>query len=449
MKRTGIYMRVSSDKQVQEGDSIAAQKDALNKYINDHDDMILAGEYLDDGVSGTKEDRDELQRMLSDVQDGKIDLIIATKLDRIYRSIRHYLNFQDTLDKCGVPWLAIWEPIYDTSTPQGRLIINQMMSIAQFEAENTGQRIRQVQAYKVSQGEVISGSTPPGYSIVDKKLVPDADAPKVKELFEYYSRYGNLAAAIRYVADDPAFPNSSAAMKRVLKNDLYIGKKRGNDHFCEPIISRELFEDVQRKLKMNVKKSQRHTYIFSGLIVCKECGTKFGSFQDYHKKKTKTVRLPAYRCTKRYCRGGLRQCTNKKVIEEHVLERYLLEHIRPQIKDLILHYEIEQKPVKDYSSRIASLEKKKEKLKELYINELISLEEYKTDREQIDSDISATIAKVGINDTDLTALKDLLTTDFESLYGTFSPDENRYFWRSVIKEIRFGIDRKYEVIFLT
>lgn len=139
MKRTAIYIRVSSDRQAQEGDSIPAQRDALRKYIDDHNDLSFAGEYMDDGVSGTRNDRDELQRLLADVKDGKIDLILATKLDRIYRSIRHYLNFQDTLDRYNVNWLAIWEPIYDTSTPQGRLIINQMMSIAQFEAENTGQ----------------------------------------------------------------------------------------------------------------------------------------------------------------------------------------------------------------------------------------------------------------------------------------------------------------------
>ena len=180
MKRVGIYMRVSSDKQAQEGDSIPAQRDAIRRYIDNSQDMILAGEYLDDGISGTKEDRDELQRMMSDVRAGKLDMILVTKLDRLYRSIRHYLNLQDTLDKCGVNWRAIWEPVYDTSTPQGRLIINQMMSIAQFEAENTGQRIRQVQAYKVSKGEVISGQTPVGYKIVNKHLVPDENAHIVR-----------------------------------------------------------------------------------------------------------------------------------------------------------------------------------------------------------------------------------------------------------------------------
>ena len=151
MKRTAIYMRVSSDKQAQEGDSIPAQRDALIKYVNERDDLVFAGEYLDDGISGTKySQRDELQRLLDDVSDGNIDLITFTKLDRWFRSVRHYTATQEILDKHNVGWIAVWEPIYDTTTPAGRLIVNQMMSIAQFEAENTGQRIRQVQAYKLT-----------------------------------------------------------------------------------------------------------------------------------------------------------------------------------------------------------------------------------------------------------------------------------------------------------
>lgn len=115
MKRVCIYMRVSSDKQAQEGDSIPAQRDALHRYIDAHPDMICVGEYLDDGISGTKEDRDDLQRMLTAVRNGEIDLILVTKLDRLYRSIRHFLNLQDTLDRCGVGWLAIMALVFITA----------------------------------------------------------------------------------------------------------------------------------------------------------------------------------------------------------------------------------------------------------------------------------------------------------------------------------------------
>ena len=106
MKRTAIYMRVSTARQAEEGDSIPAQREALTKYAQEHH-YILVGEYLDDGISGTKDERDEFQRMLSDVRSGKIDLILITKLDRIHRSLRNFLNMQDVLDKYHCDWLAI------------------------------------------------------------------------------------------------------------------------------------------------------------------------------------------------------------------------------------------------------------------------------------------------------------------------------------------------------
>lgn len=447
MKRTAIYMRVSSMIQAQEGDSIPAQKDALRKYIDSHDDMILAGEYCDDGVSGTRDDRDELQRLLTDVKSGKIDMIIVTKLDRLYRSIRHYLNLQDTLDRYGVYWLAIWEPIYDTSTPQGRLIINQMMSIAQFESENTGQRIRQVQSFKVSKGEVISGSTPPGYSIVNKHLVPNEHADAVRDVFKHYSLTGNLHETMRYAAAYGVFPSTSSAFHNILSNPTYIGVKRDNPSFCEPIIDNALFADVQRKLSMNVKISQKRTYIFSGLIRCAECGCVMAGLQQHVSSRNKTP-MNAYRCAKRYSSGGLRRCDNTKVMREHILEKYLLDNIRPLIKDLVLQYKVRQKPQRNAKKQIEKLEKKKTRLKDLYLSGMITLDEYKTDRESIDTQIASVTPKNAPKCHDTTLLEDFIAKDIESLYGDFTASERRYLWRSVIKEIRFDKNRNIEIIFL-
>ena len=119
--RTAIYCRVSTDIQVKEGDSIQAQLSALRSYCKKNGYEIV-GEYIDDGISGTLlNERDELQRMLDDVRDRKIDLVIFTRLDRYFRNLRHYLNTQEVLDKYNVPWIAIWEN-YETQTPQGKRV---------------------------------------------------------------------------------------------------------------------------------------------------------------------------------------------------------------------------------------------------------------------------------------------------------------------------------------
>jgi DNA invertase Pin-like site-specific DNA recombinase len=113
---------------VNEGDSIQAQLSALRKYAEDHN-YEIAGEFIDDGVSGTLfNERDELQRLLEEVKKRNVDLIIFTKLDRYFRNLKHYLNTQEVLDKYNVPWIAIWEN-YETRTPQGRLMVNQRLPL--------------------------------------------------------------------------------------------------------------------------------------------------------------------------------------------------------------------------------------------------------------------------------------------------------------------------------
>lgn len=421
MKRTAIYLRVSTDKQAQEGDSIPAQRDALRKYVKEHN-YILVGEYLDDGISGTKEDRAEFQRMMEDVKRGLIELILVTKLDRIHRSLRNFLNMQDTLDKYNCDWLAIWEPMYDSSTPQGRMIINTMMNLAQFEAEQTGQRIRQVFAYKKEKGEVTSGITPVGFSIVNKRLVPDPEtAEKVKSIFEHFTTTGSLGSTTRYV-EELGYVRTRATIKYMLKNEKYI-----------QIVGEDLFNDVQRLLKVNIKSSAKKVYIFSGLIACGECGHKFSGYQNHNKNH--------YHCFMHLSKS---QCSNQKCLNEKKLETYLLDYIKTALEGYITTEKDKEKP-KDNTKRIKALEKKIEKLKDLYVNDLITLEEYKADRQKYESEIATLGAPVK---HDFTPLETALQLVVEERYTTFTQEKKRAFWRSIIDHITFDKDRKIEVFFL-
>lgn len=450
MKQTAIYLRVSSDRQVREGESVQAQRDALRKYIDDRTDLVLADEYLDDGISGTKySQRDELQRLLEDVAAGKIHLIIFTKLDRWFRSVRHYTTTQELLDKYGVCWTAIWEPIYDTTTPQGRLIVNQMMSIAQFEAENTGQRIRQVFAYKMSQKEYCSGQTPPGYSLVNKHLVPNDDAQNVREAFEIFARTGNLSETQRLTADMSGLPSCRQGIKKMLRNSLYIGiHPSGGENFCEPIIQRELFSDVQRKLCMNIKKSQKTVYVFSGLIRCAECGASFGAGTSSRRHGKKYMR---YRCTRHY-NYHPPKCENTKMISEQTMEKYLLSNLAELTQNAVFDYEAKAAPARDRSAQIAAVEKKIRRLKELYINDLITMEEYKADKEGFEEQLaelrSSQTEDPKAVSASVESLKAILKLDIKGIYEDLSPEERRRFWRGIIRSITVGKDHSISIDFL-
>ncbi len=447
IKRVGIYLRVSTDRQANEGDSIPAQRDALVKYVMEHDDMILVGEYIDDGISGTKENRTEFQRMLSDVREHKIDLILCTKMDRLHRSLRNFLNMQDVLDHHNCNWMAIWEPMYDTRSPQGRMILNTLMNLGQFEAEQTGQRIRQVFEYKARNGEVLSGNQPLGYRIENKHLVPDENAPLIREMFEHYALHNNLNETTRFMAER-GHPRIKHMIKSMLSNSKYIGLFNGNPSYCPPIVDKALFDHVQTLLQRNISASQKHTYLFTGIIKCKQCGRTYSSVRQIKKCKNGTnCEYIYYRCPGHYVRQELTDCPNTKIIGENKLEKILLAETRKRLSDWIFETEEKQKVVIDNSKQIASIHKKINRLKELYINELISLDEYKEDRLRLEESLDALKHSEMPRIVDLSGYRNLLNTDFEGLYMSLTRSQKRQFWRGIIKEMKYGLDKKIEIVF--
>lgn len=446
--RVAAYIRVSTDAQAKKGDSTGEQMDTLQAYINDNEQMILQDVYIDDGVSGQKLNRNDFTRLMDNVRAGLIDLIVFTKLDRWFRSLRHYLNTQATLEKCGVNWLAVSQPYYDTTTPQGRAFVAQSMTFAELEAQNDSVRIRDVFDWKYKNGQVLSGSVPLGYSIKNKHMIPNGDAYKAQAVFDYYDRSSSLNATISYLETEFNIVMSQANLKKsILTNTKYIGVFRDNENFCPAIISRDLFDRVQRKLQYNVKSSQRYPYIFSGLVVCSCCGHAMSGCTQSTSRNKKTgqrYKYPAYRCRGAYPN---RRCENRKIVYESTLEKYILENIKPLISQYLVDYEIKAAPVVDNRQKRAAILKKIDRLKELYVNDEITMDEYKTDKARYMDQIS-TLPDTSAPEKDLTALREFLNMDITAIYETMTAEEKRYLWRSVIKEIRVNASREYEIIFL-
>lgn len=449
--RVAIYIRVSTDKQVKDGDSMRDQLATGQKYIDSHENMILVDTYIDDGISGQKLKRDDFQRLIDDVRAGRIDLIIFTRLDRWFRNLRHYLNTQDILDKHGVSWTAIEQPYFDTSTPHGRAFVNNSMIWAELEAQNDSDRILGVFDDKVDNGEVLSGSTPLGYTIVNKHLVPDDDAPTAVAIFQYYRKTGNLSMTLRYMESEFGLVRSAASLKNMLTNTKYIGEFRDNKNYCPAIIDRDLFFDVQRLLKINIKSGKKHDYIFSGLVVCDDCDHIMSGCQQ---RAGGRVRADGTRIIYKYsvyrCRQGvnLHRCPNRKLVFETALEKMLLERIRPELENYIAEYEVANLPALRTDAKRRSVEGKMQKLKDLYLNDLITMDEFKLDREKLLMQLEKINAEDSRPVKDLSYLKNFLKMDFESVYDSLSIPERRELWRSIVKEIRVDHDKNIHIIFL-
>lgn len=449
--RVAIYIRVSTDKQVKDGDSMRDQLATGRKYIDSHENMILVDTYIDDGISGQKLKRDDFQRLIDDVRAGRIDLIIFTRLDRWFRNLRHYLNTQDILDKHGVSWTAIEQPYFDTSTPHGRAFVNNSMIWAELEAQNDSDRILGVFDDKVDNGEVLSGSTPLGYKIVNKHLVPDDDAPTAVAIFQYYRKTGNLSMTLRYMESEFGLVRSAASLKNMLTNTKYIGEFRDNKEYCPAIIDHDLFYDVQRLLKINIKSGKKHDYIFSGLVVCDDCDHIMSGCQQRARGR---VRADGTRITYKYsvyrCRQGvnLHRCPNRKLVFETTLESMLLDRIRPELEKYIAEYEVANLPALRTDAKRRSVEGKMQKLKDLYLNDLITMDEFKLDREKLLMQLEKINAEDSRPVKDLSYLKNFLKMDFESVYDSLSIPERRELWRSIVKEIRVDHDKNIHIIFL-
>lgn len=439
--RTALYCRVSTDQQVRDGDSIQAQLSALKSYCKKNG-YEIAGIYTDDGISGTLlNERDELQRLLDDVRSGKIDLLIFTKLDRYFRNLKHYLNTQEVLDKYNVPWIAIWEN-YETRTPQGRLMVNQMLSFAQFEAEQTGQRINQVFSYKRQNREVLSGKIPFGYKIENKHLVVDPEkADIVRRVFQTYISTGGVSETLRRT-EGLGLPRTQRAIKLLLQNRKYIGECYGIENYHEAIIDRDTFDMVQEMLSRNVRQTKFRTYIFSGLCTCSDCGRRLVGTTD--KIKPRNERYKVYRCMGHY--RAIQDCINSKSLNEKKLEKYLVENLKTlAFADISVK---DKRKATNYDKKIANTEKKISRLKELYLNELITLDDYKHDLAAYKADIDGFKAEARkYKGTDKKALYDLVGRNLADWYWTLTEDERKVIWRSVIDQIYFDNDKNIKVVF--
>jgi DNA invertase Pin-like site-specific DNA recombinase len=407
--------------------------------------MQVVDIYADEGITARKalNKRLQFQRLIKDVQAGKIDLILVTKLDRWFRNIKDYHNTQEILEKHNCNWRTIYEN-YDTSTASGRLHINIMLSVNQDECDRTSERIKAVFEHKKDKKEATTGAMPLGYKVVDKKIVKDADLePLVNDVFNHFELHNNKSATVRYINEKYGTRYHYNTIARMLNKPIYKGEFSGIEGFCEPYLDNDRWNKIQSLAERNIK--QRHNdrvYTYSGLLICKECGLHMaGSTSTYKKADGSKQYYKHYRCDNSVNR---KWCNHNLSLKESDIDAFIVKHLKAELQNYKAEFEINSQEV-DYKSQRLKIEKKIKRLKDLYINELITLEEYKADLNKFNAELDK--IPTDTIKTDFRAIETLLNMDIESLYYELTHAERQVLIRSVIKQINVDAKNKMELVF--
>lgn len=448
MKRVALYIRVSHENQAQHGDSLREQHDTLNEYTKQHKYKII-GEYVDGGVSGQKLSRDGFNKLISDVQKDKIDLILFTKIDRWFRKLRHYLNVQEILEQHDVAWKAVSQPYFDTSTAQGRTFINNSMAFAELEAQMTSERILAVNTSKIAKGEVVSGAVPFGYKIKDKHLVVTDQASIIVDMFDYYIVSGSIRATVKYLENVHGILRDYQSVRKWLTNTKYIGLFRDNESYCPVIVDKDVFYTVQHMLSKNIRHNAKHSYIFRSLIKCDHCGgsTSSQKLVDKHTKKNGEIsryERHVYRCTR--AKNNKSKCHNTTCYNEKILEKQVLETIKDALKEKYILFNNETITVNKNKTKRLTLENKLKRLKKAYLNEVIELDEYKRDREEITKELDK--LKIPTPKINKKTVEFILSDRFSKTYSDSTSEEKNAIWRSIIDKILVDDKRNIIIEFL-
>jgi site-specific DNA recombinase len=312
--RCAIYTRVSSDQGLeQDFNSLDAQREAAEAYIKSqaHEGWKLRRDRYDDGgFSGGSMERPALQKLLADIVEGRIDVVVVYKVDRLTRS--DFAKLVELFDSHKVSFVSVTQS-FNTTSSMGRLTLNVLLSFAQFEREVTGQRIRDKIAASKRKGLWMGGVVPLGYRVeAPKLLVEEREAVLVRRIFASYLELGSLPALQRGLRERGIRTRSrrltsgkiigdvfltNGPLAYILKNRHYLGelnhrgKSYPGDH--EAIIPVDLFEDVQRKLAENLNRQDTRRARSDALLLGKIFDDRGNKMSPSHALK-KGVRYRYY-----------------------------------------------------------------------------------------------------------------------------------------------------------
>lgn len=414
--RPALYIRVSTDEQATKGNSLFEQEERGIAYCKamGWKDPVL---YSDDGYSAKDMNRPELTRMLEAIKEKNHNIVITTKLDRLSRRLLDILKLVEYFEKYSCAYASISES-FDTSTSAGKLSLQVLGAVAEFERERIRERVRENLLSLAKKGKLIPKAAY-GYNVVDGNYEINLEESLiVKNVFKWtLEGEGPLSIARRL--NQMGVPTKNGTIwnerqvRRMLSLESYIGQfvynrkyRKGTievtrpedewiviDNHHEPLIDPDTFQRVQDILNARKYTMKQHyandRYLLTGLVVCGHCG---------HKMTGREVQRPMNRHVKV---AYLYQCqgySKKGVCFFHYIYRDALEQIIINECRRIGYAntgDIELVIAKDapklsektlLEGKLRKLDQRMQKQMEMYEDDMISKEDFMKARERIDQE---------------------------------------------------------------
>src|SRR3989338_8997854 len=310
MKRTALYILVFTEEQAQikEG-SLKSQEQRLREYVDRKNSESskwgqIVAVFIEEGRSGKDMERPELQKMLLGIKQSLFDVVMVTEISRLSRSTRDFCNLLELFKAQNCQILSLREQ-FDTTTAAGEMMMHMLMNFAQFERQQTAERVKANIRARIKRGLYNGGSAPLGYTFdpehKGRLKIIEEEARTVKECFNTFLKEGSLAAACKSLNKRGFAPKKFRigggkyrvglphftfyTLHRILTNPVYIAKRKlveeGKQVFIPaqwaPILDENIFFKVKETLSRNKDRYKPdtykiHPYLLSGLLECGICG---------------------------------------------------------------------------------------------------------------------------------------------------------------------------------
>lgn len=399
-KIAGVYIRVSTEDQAREGFSLGEQKEKLLQLCS-FKDLEVYKVYKDAGISAKDmEHRPQFQEMLQDMKEGKINYIVAYKLDTITRSVRDLEELISVLEQYNYFLLCDRDDV-NTSTANGRFFVRMLTVLSQLEIEIVSERTKFGLNGAIKSGH-IPGQRPFGYTkSEDKKMIVDnATRPYVEKIFDMYLEGKSFQQIANYFKENNIYPKKKwhdTTIQKIIDNKIYMGdyeqyKRIGKQenlepivymNVVEPIISRAKWEECQKQKERNQRTYTRdRIYTFFQRLKCPSC-SRIMKCKGSGGTKRKYM---YYTCE--HCHINFNENYVEELLESFIYD--LLEYDMAVKKFFLPILEDKNNKIDTTTidKEIRTLEKQRDRIKQAYIKGIVEMEDFKEDYKLIEDKLA-------------------------------------------------------------